>query len=385
MPYAEGRTFYDADSHIMETGDWLAPHADPDIRERLGEMVLAAAGTATADMIRQAEVRMADAAATAELEQNVMGGPKGWWAYGAMASAERSRALDLLGFHKQLVFSTFAQTQFGFSEDMDVLYGGTRAHNRAIAAWCSDDDRMLGVGVVPLSVPARAEREIDEAIALGCKAVWVPYVPPAGEFSPAHPDLDGVWARLSEAGVPFVLHIGGGISRMPKAFHNNGRERPKDFLGGGENLRSKDYAVLHQAPERFITCLVLDGVFERHPTLRGGAIELGAGWVPDMLHRLDHAARSFRKFEPQLEALTLTPSEYIRRAMKFTPFCFEDAGALIAQAGEDLFLFSSDFPHPEGSRDPVGKFETTFAEAGTGAAAKDRFYSGNFAELFGLE
>ena len=28
MPYAEGRVFYDADSHLMETSDWLVSHAD---------------------------------------------------------------------------------------------------------------------------------------------------------------------------------------------------------------------------------------------------------------------------------------------------------------------------------------------------------------------
>ena len=28
MAYAEGRTFHDADSHVMETPDWLAPYAD---------------------------------------------------------------------------------------------------------------------------------------------------------------------------------------------------------------------------------------------------------------------------------------------------------------------------------------------------------------------
>jgi hypothetical protein len=27
MPYAEGRLFYDADSHLMETPEWLAEHA----------------------------------------------------------------------------------------------------------------------------------------------------------------------------------------------------------------------------------------------------------------------------------------------------------------------------------------------------------------------
>jgi hypothetical protein len=35
MPYAEGRTYYDADSHLMELADWLVLYADPGIRDRI--------------------------------------------------------------------------------------------------------------------------------------------------------------------------------------------------------------------------------------------------------------------------------------------------------------------------------------------------------------
>src|SRR5262249_31709920 len=80
--------------------------------------------------------------------------------------------------------------------------------------------------------------------------------------------LDPARARLADSGIPFVLHVGGG-KLLSKAFHQNGRPRPTDWLGGGENLRSKDFPVLHHSPERFIACLVLDGVFQRHPGLHG--------------------------------------------------------------------------------------------------------------------
>ena len=69
---------------------------------------------------------------------------------------------------------------------------------------------------------------------------------------------------------------------MSKSWGNNGRAPVKDWLGGGENVRTKDAAVLHQTPEMFLSVLLLDGVFERHPGLRGAAVELGAGWVPEM-------------------------------------------------------------------------------------------------------
>jgi hypothetical protein len=54
---------------------------------------------------------------------------------------------------------------------------------------------------------------------------------------------------------------------------------------------------------------------------------------------------------------------------------------MIEQAGADLFLFSTDFPHPEGGRDPLKRFANSLAD--TGEDAKDRFYARNFVELIG--
>src|SRR5262249_49658739 len=154
--YAQGRVIHDADSHIMESLDWLPSHADPAIRERLISMRLEAGGSGAAKAIANAIARQQDAAATAGIASNVAGGPKGWAAYGAVDPAERSKALDDLGFARQLVFTTFAGSQFMPSPDLDVKYGGSRALNRAIGEWCAGDKRLIPVGVVPLDDPARA-------------------------------------------------------------------------------------------------------------------------------------------------------------------------------------------------------------------------------------
>jgi len=387
MAYAEGRTFFDADSHIMEAPDWLQHYADPEMRDKLGTYTTIADENSPLTqkinaMIERSVARRNDPVATKQLEENVIASGKGWLAHGAMDSTERSRTLDLLGFDKQLVFATFALRQFLRSKDIDVVYGGARAHNRAMADFCADDQRMMGVGVVPYHDPERALDEAISAIDLGCEALWLPS-DTATERSPAHADLEPLWAVLAEARVPIMLHIGGG-RLLPRPYHNNGRPLPSDWLGGGENLRAKDYPVVHHSPERFLSCLVLDGVFERHPGLHCGVIELGASWVPGMLRNLDYAKRSFAKLEPLLKALPLDPSDYIRRQVRFTPFPFEDVGWLIEQAGEDLFLFSSDYPHPEGTRDPLGKFQTFLDTHQIGESAREKFYSGNFAHLMGL-
>ena len=58
--------------------------------------------------------------------------------------------------------------------------------------------------------------------------------------------------------------------------------------------------------------MALDGVFERFPRLRGASIEQGAEWLPGMLKKLD-GAMQFAKTEPDLAALSLKASDYIRR------------------------------------------------------------------------
>ena len=378
MSYAGNRVCYDADSHILETLDWVSRHADPAIREKMPPLMLGKAGRATEDFINQQVARVGDAARTAEIDHNVVAGPKGWQAFGAFDAAERTRALDDLGFQKQLVFSTFSATQYLSSGDLDLVYGGVRAHNRAMASFCGADKRLIAVGQVSLVDPERAIAEIDEGIKMGCGAFWIP-ASPAGERSLGHVDLDPVWRLLAERGVPFLFHVGPATKVFPKEYFNNGHPLPKDRLGGGENLRAKDFMVLSFAPQMALSAMVFDGVFERFPQLRGGVIELGAGWVAEFLRQLDLSFRAFRKSDPQLETLSLKPSEYIRRQVKFTPFHGEDVGRMIRECGSELFLFSSDYPHPEGTRDPIGHFERTLD--GVAEEAKARFYWQNFSEM----
>lgn len=381
MTYAGERICCDADSHIMETFNWLKSHADPDIRDLLPELKLGGAGKMAEKAIARAIEARSDAARTAELRANIISSAKGWAAYGAFDREDRRRALDDLGFRRQLVFSTFAQTQFASERDPKLKYGGTRAHNRAMGSFCEGDDRLMGIAVAPLDEPARACEEIVNAAMFGCKAVWLG-ASPAGDKSPGHPDLDIVWQTLIEQKLPFMLHVGGGTRVLPKAYENNGHARPTDWLGGGENLRVKDYMVLSFAAQMFLSALVFDGVFERFPALRGGVIELGGGWVPQFLRTLDAGQRMFKKSDPQVATLSLRASDYIRRQVKFTPFPGEDIGHMIRESGEELFLFSSDYPHPEGGKDPIRKFEETME--GIAADTKDRFYRRNFEEMMGV-
>jgi predicted TIM-barrel fold metal-dependent hydrolase len=377
MPYAIDRPYCDADSHIMETRDWIANFTDPEILAKLPEMSLLKSGTKSFEVINEAVLKQKQRAATGTAVVDVVKGLKGWNAPGAFDAAERTAALDDLGFNRQLVFSTFSASQYLHHEDLDVRYGGVRAHNRAMAAFCGRDSRLIAAGQVSLGDPKRCVAEVAEGVRLGCGGFWIPGMP-VGDKSPGHPDFDLVWQAFCDLNVPFLLHVGLNSQTKIAAYENNGQPRPKDITGaeGGENLRVRDFMLLSAGPQQFLTALVFDGVFERFPRLRGGVIELGAGWVPEYLRTLDLSQKIFKRTDPAVEVLRMKASEYIRRAVKFTPFPGEDVGRLIRDAGAELFMFSSDYPHPEGTDDPIGRFERTFK--GISEDAKAKFYCENF-------
>jgi len=387
MTYAPGhRPFYDADSHIMELPDFLRDHADPAIRDQIPQV------SYVASLVTDEEVEVIVAngsrhsvehvEAQVALGDQLIAQSKEIQALGAFDRSDRSVALDMLGFRKQLVFATHSvATPFSASSKVsdELRYGATRAHNRAMSEFCADDDRLMGVGIVPLENPDLALLEVEFALDAGLEAIWVPHHP-AGERSPGHVDLAPFWARLAESNTPFLLHVGGSPLQLDRRWANTGRAPVRDWMGGGENLRSKDMAVLHQGPETFLSVMVMDGVFEQHPSLRGASVELGAGWVPSMLTRLDWVVRSWSRVDQYLAELQRTPSETLREQMAFTPYVFEDVGSLIDQSAPELYLFSSDYPHVEGGRDPIGRFEGSLG--GRSDEVRDQFYAENFLRIF---
>jgi predicted TIM-barrel fold metal-dependent hydrolase len=112
-----------------------------------------------------------------------------------------------------------------------------------------------------------------------------------------------------------------------------------------------------------------------------GVIEQGASWVPGLMRQLDSAQDAFARLEERLQKLSLRPSEYITRQVRVTPYPAENVGWIVEQAGEEVCLFSSDFPHVEGGRNPLRRFEASLGELPE--SARRRFYADNFAELMG--
>lgn len=386
MTYApDTRPYYDADSHIMELPNFLKDYADPEFRDDIPQVNYDASlvsNEEVAVIVEQGGRHSAEhVQAQVALGDRLIESSKEIQALGAFDKADRSVAMDMLGFKKQLVFATHSVVlPFHPSSKTDpaLRYAATRAHNRHMADYCADDDRLMGVAVIPLDDPARAIAEVDFALENGLESVWVPHRAPIG-FAPGHVDLDPFWAKLADAGLPFLLHVGGSPLQAMKSWTNNGRAAVKDWMGGGENVRTKDAALMHQVPETFVSMLVLDGVFERNPNLRGACVELGASWVPEMLKRLDAITKIYSRVDESVR-FDRKPSEQLSQQMGFTPFPHEPVAEMIEQSNDDLYLFSSDYPHVEGGRDPIGKFDKHLADASEDTMTK--FCSENFLRLY---
>ena len=379
MTYAGTRTIFDADSHLMELPDFLTRHADPGVRTQMPAMGSLATGQFNpAAHIGKSGHDAETLARLVALGDQITRGPKWHDALGSFSGTERSRALDQLGFHRQVVFSSFCSRPI-FEADASIRYHTARAHNRAVAEFCNADKRLIGVAIVPLDDVEQAKSEIAYAHELGLGAIWVAASAPGGR-SPGHVAHEPIWAMLAERRLPFILHVGSSPLSVEAPWMNDGRPDRRTARGGAEVIGSKDLTVIHQAAQKFVSVLVLDGVLERHPDLRGAVIELGAGWVPDMIRRLDHAAEIWAKSEPHLAEMKRKPSEQIRAQMRFTPYPFEDVGQFIRESAPELYLFSSDYPHAEGGRDPIGRFER--ALEGSDESTKRRFYADNFVDLY---
>ena len=378
MAYIEDRVVHDADSHVMEVPGWLDEFAPA----RVAEAFNARFGGKRAETLAQTVERHDDAAFRANAGAEVMV-RKNHAALGAFRAADRVAALDHIGVASQLVFPTSANVwleELEHGDDGNLLYETAAATNRAQVAFCSVDGRLLPVGYVPLADLDRVPQAAAQAIAEGVKALLVPWACPR-DHATSHVALDAVWARAAEAGLPVLFHVGVADRVLPPAHKNNGLPPVPDFHGGEENFRSISYMAIPHGPMQALSLLILDGVLARFAELKVGVIELGAVWVPGFMRQLDAAFEAFGRHEKRLRALDLKPSEYMARQVRVTPYPTEPAGWIVAQSAPEICMFSSDYPHVEGGRNPKGRFDRSTADLPE--PHREGFFRENFEDLLG--
>lgn len=382
MSYASDRRIIDIDAHVMEPRGWLRSFAAAGAIDSIPELdeLDAAFGQLLDDADLRFAARHADSDVMAATEIALMTMPnKGWMSLGGWDTDERSRALDLLGFELQVVFPTGSFNQV-MRTPAEYQLEAARAMNRGLSAFC-EDPRLRAVHYVPFTFGAEAASAmVADAVSSKVGGLLVDSIPGSNARSFTHPHFDPVWASIEAADLPVFLHVGADQGHRPvrRSFFDNGRHMP--HLRSDAPGDALSFMAIGHPGELFLAAMVFDGVLERFPRLRIGVTELGATWLPSFLHFIDTGFRSFKGTQ-DFSHLTTRPSDYLRRQVVVSPFAGEDVGWIIEQAGSDMVAFSSDYPHHEGTDDPIRRFEASMTSLAS--AERDAFYFGNGERLLG--
>ena len=386
MSYAQHRKIIDADSHVIELDDFLHAVADEEHKDLIPlmssqkELPVVEAGLARGRELF--EKRQKDPETMAKFEEAILDNTKsGWNRLGAFDSAERSHALDLFGYSIQWVLPTFSFHQIAHTEDLDVLDAGSRTLNKAMANFCKTDERLKAIGYLPLQLgPKKALEIMKQGFEDGCYSFMIDTNEPNDKnISFTHPDFDPIWNLFVKKKSPFVVHVAvnGHYKAVSESFKNNGKTELE--LGGDAPAGELGLMTINSSAELFLSAMIFDGVFERHPELKGISMEHGAFWLPSWLKALDYTASLFKRKREFKEL----PSETARRHIKVSPFAGEPVGWIIENVGPEMLVYASDYPHPEGTSDPIRKFEATMTDCDE--ETMNAFYHGNMEDLMGIK
>ena len=200
----------------------------------------------------------------------------------------------------------------GMTRPLASIATGDVALARAAADWAADHDFVgLCLGNSPVYGPKQ----------------W-------GHLEYNDPSFEPFWAAAAEAAMPVTFHVSTG--RDPRAVGGNG--------GAIINY------VCHSMETTIepLVQLITSGVFERHPTLQGGMVESGIGFVPWLLETMDYAYKAHHFWvRPVIPEL---PSTYFRRHC-FATFQEDHVGLAGAEryGVVDNLMWANDYPHHEGS------------------------------------
>jgi len=250
----------------------------------------------------------------------------------------------------------------------------------AFNLWLEEDwgyryeGRIFAVPYVQMLDPEAAADELRAVVDRGALVVNVRNAPvpvPGGHRSPFDPVYDPFWGLAAESRVVVATHAGNdGYDSLIQMWEPGGAESSL-FRSPLRNVVTKNRAV-----SDFYATAVCHRIFERFPGLRLASVENGASWIPDLLHRLDDAANRNPGYFAQ------HPSETFGEHVWATPFWEDDVPNIAGEFRTDRLLLGSDWPHAEGTREPLEFVTDTLA--GLPADEVQRIARDNAVALLGV-
>ena len=264
------------------------------------------------------------------------------------ARADRLAGLGLDGAVLFPNYGLFWERQL--SDSLPALRANMVAWNRWCATVATDGGgRLHPVGHLTLRDLDWFEAQVAELARGGVHLAMI--APALVDGRPlSHPDLDRAWSTLVEHGVTPVFHVADQPRPFDDAWYTDSQEA---FVPTVEAV------FIWTAAALACTDLIVNGVFERHPDLRLGIVELSAIWVPQFLLMLDGGVDFTSKLNGRPPAeLQHRPSDYLLDHVRVSSFAYELPERIVRQlGGRDVLMACSDYPHSEGTADPLGEYE----------------------------
>jgi predicted TIM-barrel fold metal-dependent hydrolase len=202
------------------------------------------------------------------------------------------------------------------------------------AEWLDREPRLRASIVVPIQIPALAAREIDRAAE---DPRFVQVLLPARTEHPLGSRLyQPLWEAIARNDLVAGIHFGGALVAPPTPT-------------GWPSYYLEEYVAMAQVFATQLTSLVVEGVFDLHPTLRVALLESGFTWLPAHLWRFDKEWRNLRRLVPWVKR---APSAYVREHVRVSiqpldaPPDPRHLLDVVDQLGsDDMLLWASDYPH----------------------------------------
>jgi predicted TIM-barrel fold metal-dependent hydrolase len=262
--------------------------------------------------------------------------------------APRIELMDELGIDRALMFPTLASLiEERMKDDPDLILAVVHSLNEWMyETWQFNyEDRIFATPVISMGLVDRALAELEWVLERGARCVLIRPAPVPGlrgTRSPGLPEFDPIWSRIQEAGVLVGMHASdSGYNQIA-----NWWEDSSEFLP----FQPSAFRMISQGKRPIadtMTAMVCHGAFTRFPDLKVAAVENGANWVGHLLHDLGDV------YDKMPHQFLEDPVTAFLRNVYVNPFWEDNLGTLVDLVGADHVLFGSDYPHPEGLKDPI--------------------------------
>jgi uncharacterized protein len=246
----------------------------------------------------------------------------------------RAEAMDRAGVDLDVIFPSHASSYCAF-RDVGFESALYRAYHRFVSQYCAQGagrntwivlPNLRDIRTAVEEVTFWAER--DENMV----GIYLPPMPAGGRHLDC-PDFFPLYQRAQELDLPFTVHIG--IARPPYM------PGTVDMDGRSLLLRSLSAPWGGMAA---MGALIGGGVFDRFPTLRIGLFETHTGWMPFAVEQFENNARRSPAHVPHMH----TPFREVIASGRYF-HSIETGEEELRHAmdvfGDEIFLFSTDFPH----------------------------------------